>query len=305
MILKTCIDFNEKFIKIIEGFEKKSNLYITNIGKIESPIEDLKKITSEDVEILGNFLIDYFKKNKFKGKFGIFTVNDVDTIYHYFELPNLPENEIENAIKYEGVQLIPDFIENYEYDYISFHINNKRNITLIAYPKNKVDLYCQILTKVKLKPIIMDVAGIALLNSFLYFNQTKDIVCFLNFGFSITNCVIYLKDKFLFLRDIPVGLKNLKDKELIEEQINELSEEINISIKYFQNKVGIPVKKIYLTGLENQIPEIKEKIERNLELLCEYYNPFFYLPENAILSEIKKEGSFYSTCFGLLTRKII
>ncbi|MCM8804797.1 MAG: pilus assembly protein PilM [Candidatus Omnitrophica bacterium] len=310
MNLQVCLDICEKYIRFIEGYEKRGNLYIINIEKVDNPIENFKEIGNVDVEVVGNFLKDFFKKNKFKAKIGLFTINNSDTIYHYFEVPNLPEEEIKNVIKLEGIQIIPQFIENYEYDYISFNVENKKNITLIAYPKNKVDLYTQILLKARLKPVIMDIHGTALLNSFLYFNKEENPVCLLNFGFSISNFVIYSKDKFLFLRDIEWGIKNIKEEEIynesiIEEKMSEFNEEIKISIRYFQNKIGEAVNKIYLTGEIFGIPDIKKIIEKNINISTEYYNPLLLISNNLIPLDKKEDGMSYAICIGLLMRKII
>lgn len=313
MNLKICIDIGTKYIKIIEGYERRERLYITNIEKIDNPVENFGKIKEDDEEILGNFLKDFLKKNKFKGQIGIAGISSPDLIYHYFELPNLQKEELESAIKLEGVQIIPDFLENYEYDYISFNGNNKKIITLIACPKNKVDFYTQILLKSKLKPLIIDVNGIAVLNSFLYFNREEEPICILNIGFSLSNLVIYLKDKFLFLRDIQWGVKNVEKKEeevyndfsFYTNKIGEFSEEIKISLKYFQNKTGETINKIYLTGGGTKIPEMKENIEKNLNIISEYYNPLLNLSENLIPVDKKEDGMSYTVCTGLLTRKII
>ena len=69
MDLKVCIDLGSKFIKIIEGYEKKGKVLIRKIEKIENPIENFRKITDEEeIEILGNFLRDYLRKTETKSK---------------------------------------------------------------------------------------------------------------------------------------------------------------------------------------------------------------------------------------------
>ncbi|MCM8785451.1 MAG: pilus assembly protein PilM [Candidatus Omnitrophica bacterium] len=306
MNLKICIDISEEFIKIIEGWEKKGKIYITNIEKIKNPIDNLEKIIEEDAEKLGNFLRDFLKKNKFKGKKTILSINDKDIYYHIFELPNLSKEEFENAIKLEGIQVIPDFIENYEYDYICFNTNNKKNvILLIAYPKNKIALLTKILEKAQLKPIIMDVNGIAALNSFLYFNQQENPVGILNFEFTISNLCIYLRRKFLLIRDIQLGIKNIGEITDLDEKISEFLNELKISLQYFQNKTGKSVNKIYLTGEAKRIISLKEIMVENLNLSVDYYNPLLNFPDTLISLDKTQDGISYAVCVGLLIRKTI
>ncbi|MCX7917345.1 MAG: pilus assembly protein PilM [bacterium] len=310
MHLKTCINIGDKYIKVIEGYEKKGELYLLRMKKIENPVENFEKISEEDVEKLGNFLHNFLKKNGFVGKIGIFSPNEADVIYHYFELPKLNKDEFENAIKLEGLQTIPNFIENYEYDYISFDINNKRVITLIAYPKNKVNIYCNILLKSGLRPLIMDNPGIAVLNSFLYFKKEEQCVCIINIEQTFSNLVIYLKNKFIFIRDISWGIQSIIEKEdnekkfLLKEAANNLCEEINVSLKYFNNKTGENVSKIYLTGEIMEIEGLKNIIEENTDIFCEYYNPLLNFTKGLSSIEEKEEGILFSICIGLLTRKI-
>lgn len=311
MNLKIAIEIGSEWIKIIEGYEKGGKLYILNIKKIEVPIENFLNLTDEDTQILGNFLSDFLKKNNFRSKNTVFSITSNDAIYHYFELPILPKEELENAIKLEGIQLIPDFNENYDFDYISFDLGNKKNIVLIAYPKNKVKIYNQILINAKLKPLIMDIPGTALLNSFLYFNRKENPICLLNLGFSVSNVVIYLREGFLFLRDILSGIKNLKKSEetydqiLTNEKMTEFNEEIKMSLTYFENKTGQNVNKIYLTGEVLEINSLKESIEKNIGISTEIYNPLLFVPDSTIPVEKKQEGMSYAICIGLLTRKII
>ncbi|MFN4227959.1 MAG: type IV pilus biogenesis protein PilM [Candidatus Ratteibacteria bacterium] len=305
MNLKICIDISEEFIKIIEGWEKKGKIYITNIEKVKNPIDDFEKITEEDIEKIGSFLRDFLRENKFNGKKGIFSVNDKDFFYHILELPSLSKEELENAIKLEGIQLIPDFIENYEYDYYYLDLNNKKGVILIAYPKNKTDLLIKILQKAQLKPIIMDVNGIAALNSFLYFNQQENQVAILNIEFPISNLCIYLKDIFLLIRDIQIGIKNVEEATDLKEKISEFINELKVSFQYFQNKTGKSINKIFLTGEAKRITLLKELIEENLNLFVDYYNPLLNFTDSLIPVEKKEDGVSYAVCVGLLLRKII
>ncbi|HOK56736.1 MAG TPA: pilus assembly protein PilM [bacterium] len=311
MSLKIGVDIGSKYIKIVEGYEKKDSLYLTNIEKIENPIENFRNISIEDTEILGNFLRDFLNKNNYKGKKCIFSIAGNNIIFHYFELPNLSEEELENAIKLEGIQIIPDFLDNYEYDYISFNIDSKKNIFLISCPLIKVEIYNKIFLKAKLRPLIMDVDGLAVLNSFLYFNKDTNSVCILNIGFSISNLVIFLKDKFLFCRDILWGTHNIEKIEEFEKNvilndiIPEFIEDINVSLKYFQNKTGEKINKMYLTGGGANISGIKEVIEKNINIPCENYNPLSFFSESLIPLDKIENGMSYAVCIGLLTRKII
>jgi len=310
MDLKVCIDLGSKFIKIIEGYEKKGKVLIRKIEKIENPIENFRKITDEEeIEILGNFLRDYLRKTETKGKICFFTVSGDDVIYHYFQLPNLSEEELENAIKLEAIQIMPEPVENYDYDYISYNFDGKRNIMLTAFPKRKTKIYIDIFTKCKLKPLIMETTCSSIVNSFLFFKK-EDLFAILNIGNSISNISIFLKDKFVFFRDIIFGGKIIGDienvsKEVLNEVIDGLVEEINISLKYFENQTEKKIEKIYITGGGSIIPNLKELLEEKTKIQFEIYNPLLYLKENLIPPEIKEKGVFFTSAFGLLIRKIL
>ena len=310
MDLKICIDIGSKFIKIIEGYEKKGKVFIRKIEKIENPVENFRKISEEEeVEILGNFLRDYLRKIDVKGKLCLFTVSGDDLIYHYFHLPDLPEEELENAIKLEAIQIMPEPIENYDYDYISFSFNGKKNIILTAFPKRKTKIYIDIFTKCKLRPLIMETTCSSIVNSFIFFKK-EELFAILNIGNSISNLSIFLKNKFVFFRDIIFGGKIIGDienvsKEVLNEVIDGLVEEINISLKYFENQTEKKIEKIYITGGGSIIPNLKEVLEEKTKIQFEIYNPLLYLKENLIPLEIKENGVFFTSTFGLLIRKIL
>jgi Tfp pilus assembly PilM family ATPase len=119
-----------------------------------------------------------------------------------------------------------------------------------------------------------------------------------------------LKDKFVFFRDIIFGGKIMGDieeinREAMNEKIGDLVEEINISLKYFENQAERKVEKIYITGGGSIIHGLKEIFEEKTETQFEIYNPLLYLKDNLIPLEIKENGVFFTSAFGLLTRKIL
>jgi type IV pilus assembly protein PilM len=310
MNLKVCIDIGSKFIKIVEGYEKKGKIFIRKIEKVENPLENFRKVSEDEaIEKVGNFLREYLKKIDIKGKYCLFTVSGEDLISYYFQLPDLPEEELENAVKFETVHILPESIENYDYDYISLPLNGKKNITLVAFPKRKTKIYLDIFSKCKLKPLIMETSSSSILNSFLFFKK-EDLFAILNIGYTISNLSIFLKDKFVFLRDIMWGSKVIGDIEesnieVIREKTDDLIEEINMSLKYFEHHTEKTIEKLYITGGGSILPGLQGVLKEKTELQLEVYNPLLYLQNNLIPLEIKEKGIFFTSAFGLLIRKIL
>ncbi|MGC8976555.1 MAG: pilus assembly protein PilM [Candidatus Ratteibacteria bacterium] len=306
MDLKLCIDIGSKFIKLIEGNEKKGKIFIRKIGKIENPFENFRRITEEDeIESFGNFLRDYLKKNDIISKLCLFSVSGDDLIYHYFQLPDLPKEELENSIKLEAIQILPQPIENYDYDYLTFNLNGKKNILLTAFPSKKTKIYTDILTKSRLKPVMMDTDSLSLINSLIYFKKDA-FFAILNIGYTISNISIFLKNDFVFLRDINWGGKIIQDeKEVDDEKFSGIVEEIDLSLKYFENKTGKKPEKFYITGGCSIFPWVSEILGKKTGIQFEIYNPLLYIKENLIPLELKEEGMFFSIATGLLVRKIL
>ncbi len=300
---------------------------------IENPVEDWKKNVDENSGgVLSNFLKEYINKLNVRTKNCICSLSGEGLVIHYFEIPEMPEEEIKNAVEIEVLQVLPTGIENIEYDYSVFNVGGKKYVFFVGYPKEKCDFILNVFQKSGLKPLIMDIDGLALVNCYNYVkkNNWQLPVFILNLGHNTTNLSIAQKDGFVFVRDIPFGGNNVinlisETKEIsIEESENfikneenyqevqdavknsseELLREIEIGVEYFRTRTGERPSEFLITGGSSILSGLKQLLEEELQENIEIWNPFEYIDENLVPPDIKEQGRFFSISLGLLTRKI-
>ena len=332
MGIKVGIDIGSKYIKIIEGTGRKGNLYIRKIGLVENPVENFRKLNDEDeIKVLGAFLKDYLKKLNIKGKETICSISGDEIILHYFEVPDIPEEEIKNAVQLEALQVISGSLEDLEYDYVVFNFKGKKNILFVGYPKEKCEIIVNSLSFSGLKPLVMDIDSLALINCYEHLNRDKNIpVLILNVGHQYTNLSMRESEGFIFVRDLPFGGKNVTQlisethqlsfpeaenfkvkkensqevKKFVEESSEEMINEVDVGLRYFENRTGLKPQTVLLTGGASFLPGLKELVEDRLKLEVKFWNPLDEL-DSSIPYDIKKNGRFFAPCVGLIIRGLL
>ncbi|HDN97821.1 MAG TPA: hypothetical protein ENG68_01500 [bacterium] len=328
MSIKVGIDIGSRYIKIIEGIVRKGKLYIRNAGFVENPVENFRKFNEDEIKILSGFLKDYLKKLSIKGKETICSISGEDIILHYFEIPDIPEEEIKNAVQLEALQVISTPLGDLEYDYVVFDFKGKKNILFVAYPKEKCEVFVNFLSSSGLKPVIMDIDSLAVINCYEYFNKDeKSPIFILNVGHEYTNFSIKGAGGYIFVRDIHFGGRNITQlisetyqlsireaedfkikkennhqvKNFVEQSLEEITDELNGGLRYFENKTGLRPSKILLTGGSSLLPGLKEFLEEKLKTKVELWNPFYKF-DDSLPYDIKKNGIYFAPCLGLIIR---
>jgi len=331
MKLKLVIDVGSYYIKFIEGREKRGGYFIRNIGYVPNPVADIKNTEDErQKEFFINFLKKTLKSKKVKSKQTILSLSGINTIIHIFEIPNLPEEEIESAVKLEIMQVVPEGIKNLDYDYFVIPQKEKKEIVFVGYSKNKTSSFVEILNRCRLNPIIIDHDCLAIYNFIQKYEKEKEILFLLNIGYSTTNFLLAEKNGFLLLRDLPYGVKNFISavcenknipfnegeiyfkkkentgtiKEIVKNSLTDYFSEIKTGIEYFKNKVNKTPENLFITGGGGLWDGSVDVFRKAIDIETGIFNPFDRIKEAEIPIDIRKKGTIFAVAFGLLGREI-
>lgn len=328
------VDTGSYYIKIVEGTEKNERLVIRRIGYLPVPFSEFKNNLSErEQDIFVKTLKDFLKEHRIVTKRGILSTGGSGTIIHYFDIPDLPKEEIDSAVQLEMMQVVPGGIKNLEYDYTLLPAkNNKKTVLFVGYPKEKCEFLISTMQMSGIKPIIMDYDGLAVLNSFKFLHKKKeDIVFIINIGHKTSNLVLAESDGFVLVRDIPFGGKNITEtvasdrkisteeaeiygkktesrneiKKIISEDISELIIEVRTSMEYFKNRAGKSPQKLFLTGGGSLFPGLCEIFEKEINVKTTVWNPLEEMEtENPIPLDLKNKGTMFTVSLGLVIREV-
>lgn len=331
MKLKLVIDVGAYYIKYIEGVVKRKEFFIRNIGYLTNPVDNIKTTENErDQEKFVNILKTSLNKAGIKSRQTISSISGNDTIIHIFELPEIPEDEIESAVKLEIMQVVPEGIKNLDYDYMIIPRKGKKEVVFIGYPKNKTTLFIEMLNKCRLNPIIFDHDSLAIHNFIGTYTDEKNIIFSLNTGHRTTNFLLAEKNGFLLIRDIPYGIfnfistiSNLKNislneaeiwfkkeensdesQKILMENLSDFFTEIKTGIEYFRNKTQKSPEKLFLTGGLALWKNSCELFSKSLGIETQILNPFEKVKTTPVTVDIKKKGPIFTVAFGLMGREI-
>jgi len=331
MKLKLVIDVGSYYIKFIEGWENRKGCFIKKIGYLTNPVENIEDTEDErEKESFINFLKKTLKSRKIKAKYIISSLSGNNTIIHIFEIPDLPEEEIESAVKLEIMQVVPEGIKNLDYDYLVISQKEKKEIVFVGYPKNKTSSFVEILNRCRLNPIIIDHDCLAIYNFIKKYEKEKEILFLLNIGHSTTNFLLVEKDGFLLMRDLPYGVKNFISavcenknipfnegeiyfkkkentetiKEILKSFLSDYFSEIRTGIEYFKNKVNKTPEKLFITGGGALYDGITSLFEEMIEIKAEVFNPLDRIKNVELPLEVRRKGTIFTIACGLLGREI-
>ena len=145
-------------------------------------------------------------------KSSISAVSGESIIVRYIQLPDMPENELKGAIRWEAEDYIPFPLDEVNLDSVILGKSEvsgaaKIDVLLVAAKKDQVAEHIALLKSADLAPAVIDVDSFAFLNCYEanYLPSSTDVVALLNIGSELTNINIYLNGVSRFSRDISVA----------------------------------------------------------------------------------------------------
>jgi type IV pilus assembly protein PilM len=325
------LDIGTSYIKAV-SIDKTKYRILKKIAL--TPTGDIyNKINSTDDKVLNEAALDlkkFFKDNGFTADRIVGILPD-DVIYtKVINMPYLEGAELTNAVQWEAEQYIPqpinqvhlkytilndtknDIKEKSIIDEIKLSSNKNKapqreiEVLVVAAPKNIVNRYVSVFTKMGLEPLGLEPASVSTIRS-VTFNDASIPSVIVNFGYNRVSFYLAVNNTLRFVRTInfalssvigiikkeldlsdinsneylfTYGLKenelNGKLKEVILPVINIILDELKKSISFVESKerlIGVTdnkVKRIILTGGGALIPNLlvyfAEQINTEIEI---------------------------------------
>lgn len=207
-----ALDFDGNLIKLMIGNNKivKYN-DIIELSLNSNDSED-KTNNNEIVSILDSYL----KRKGIKEKNVVISIHESDVVVRHLEVPIMDDKGIRGAITWEINQYLPQNGNNHCIDYeIIDRIEEKNKkvfkILVAALPKEKVDKYIDIIRRLRLNLINVNIAPNTIAKCFGNISKiNKSIVRIgiIDIGFSSTSISILENGKLFIERDILFGISN-------------------------------------------------------------------------------------------------
>jgi type IV pilus assembly protein PilM len=231
------------------------------------------------------------------------------TVIRYVNFLRMNKTELKGALKFEAQKHIPFSVEevNLDAEILRDDLPDNKMLVLIAAIKKELILQrIKILENAGLRPSLVDIDSLALVNVFNFNYSKADLpeksACLLNIGSTITNVNILDNGLVRLSRDIHCGGANFTKKladifeidfkaaeELkinppddkvdkirfgLESVFTNLAAEIRTSFDYYESQNTSNVVKIYVSGGASKITGLKEMLGTCLGLPVETWDPF-------------------------------
>jgi type IV pilus assembly protein PilM len=183
-------DLSAKIVKL----EKKNGKYLFSFFgsfKIEKGLIEGGVI--KDEEGLVENLKEGFKKikiEKIKTKYVVFCLPEEKNFSQVIEMPDLPHEDLEKALRFEIENYIPFPVGEIYFDFIKLPSQKEKkcNVLILAYEKKIVGSYFRVLKKANLEPVVFEPE---ILSFQRLIPPSKDFVLLVDLGETKTNFGVF------------------------------------------------------------------------------------------------------------------
>ena len=310
------IDIGSHAIKVCQLKRTDKAYAVINLGSATLPEGAVDDGTLNDPEVVGKAIAELFKNLKIKKKKVGFSISGYSVIVKKVNLAVMSESELEEHIQSEAEQYIPFDIDDVYLDFQDLKTNDKdierTDVMLVAAKKEIVDDYLEMLEAIDLKPVIVDVDGFALENTYEYNYPKDENVALVDIGASKMNINIISEGVSVVARDIVVGSRQLteqiqsafdldfKEAEALKlghipagERQEEIADifsstctqwvlEIKKAIDLYQaNHPEAPLNRLVLSGGGSKVSGLVDFLANETGLPVELFNPFNNMTVNS------------------------
>ncbi len=310
------LDIGSHAVKVCQLQQTSGGYAILTLGSTVLPEGAVEDGTLNDPEIVSKAIADLFQNLKIKNKKVGFSISGYSVIVKKVNLAVMQEAQLEEHIMAEAEQYIPFDIEDVYLDFQDLKTGHQEtdrtDVMLVAAKKEIVDDYLDMLRSLNLNPVLVDVDGFALENTYEYNYQKNENVALVDIGASKMSINILSQGISVVARDIIVGsrqlteqIQNVFDIEFEEAEAlklgsipsNDKRKEIEeifsttctqwiLEIKkaidlYHVNHPEKPLKKLILSGGGAKVSGLIDFLSQETELSVELFNPFLHMTSNS------------------------
>ena len=259
------IDIGSHAVKICQMKRTDKRYTIVALGSTVLPEGAVDDGTLNEPEVVGAAISALLKNLKIRNKKVGISISGYSVIVKKINLAVMDEEKLEDYIMAEAEQYIPFDIDDVYIDFQDLHTSSgnadRTDVMLVAAKKEIVNDFLSMLENIGLTPVLVDVDGFALENTYEANYPKGENVALVDIGASKMNINILSQGISVVARDIVVG-----SRQLTEQIQNALDMEFDEAeaIKLGNKKVVDQVKKIegiFSSTCTQWVLEIKKAID--------------------------------------------
>ncbi|MFV0438418.1 MAG: type IV pilus assembly protein PilM [Desulfopila sp.] len=309
------VDIGSHAIKVCQLKQKDNGFTVVALGSAVLPEGAVDDGVLIEPEIVGKAILTLFRNLKIKTRCVGFSISGYSVIVKKINLVVMDDAQMEQHILAEAEHYIPFDIEDVYLDFQRLTAENDKDeraeVMLVAAKKEVVDDYLEMLKDIGLEPVLVDVDGFALENTYEMSGSLVNNVALVDIGASKMNINIISKGLSVIARDVVVGSRQLteqiqnsldidfteaeaiklgeapagENQELIAEIFSTTCTQWVLEIKkaidlYHANNADAPLEKLVLSGGGAKVVGLADFLMSETNLQVEIFNPFKVMSVN-------------------------
>lgn len=294
------LDIGTSSVKLVElSFRDGTKPLVTAMG--------LKKIDAGRKEGLSSVIRDLITQARMSPSPVVISMSGPFVVVRFFSMPQMSEDELRSAVKFESEKVMPFGISDCSMDY---HIlkkkasDNRINILAAAVRNSSIKPRLDMLKDAGLSARAIDIDYLALANAFYSNfpgNDPSKSIALLNVGASFSNLCIIEDSDVAFARDINITSAQQSG----EKGVMVFIEELKMSFSYHENQSGRSIDELYLSGGGAKRADIPAALQEFLGFAAKTWDPFGCVELPSVLVEqngLTDSKAIFAVALGLALR---
>jgi type IV pilus assembly protein PilM len=329
------LDIGTNAIRVVQLRGGGSTFTLESLGSVEVTGNILLSDSKIDLQATAKKIKELIRDAGITSKNVVAAIPGTSVYSTVVKLPPMSTTELTKAIEYQANQNLPAKIDQLKYDWqiIEEDPNTKENtVMIIAAPRGKVEKLVELFGYAELNLVALETAAVAMARSLVSTDATANMI--LDIGATTTEIAIVENGILKQTRSFPLAgialtrsiAKNLNldetqaelfkgkfglSQDKLEGQVfrainpvmNNIVEEINRSVKYFNQVFGKNVLRIVITGGSSRLPLLSEYLKHTTGLEVVFGNPWSKINVPTKTSEqVNQVAPEFSTVVGLAMR---
>ncbi len=250
------LDFSEGSLKAIVLTKKAKQTKLVNF--FDFPLEEGiivkgRIVKEEALSVAIKDALKAAKKGALKDRFVVSCMPEAESFIRIIKLPNLPEDELSAAVRWEFEQHIPLALNEVYFDWQKAgKQGSDLEVFVAAAPRKLVESYTQAIKAAGLIPLAIETESIATARSLVREND-PDCYLIVDIGYSRTSLVIYDHGMLQFASSVEPYSQSFSEK---------LASDLKLNLQEAES-----LKRMY--GLNHEARGISQKVYRSLRPLVE------------------------------------
>ncbi len=322
------IDIGSGSLKLVGLERKRGRFFLKSLGETILPQRLLSSESEEGLSTLSSYLKNLIKDAGCHTNNVSSAIPSEEVFTAVLNLPQMPENELAYAMKWEIKKQVGDYPEKKVASWEVIDQKNGLEIFLVTTPKDLVNKYLNILKTSGLNPITLEIEPVALTRSLT--NEGEDAII-IHLGVSFSTCSLVESGNLKVVRNLKVGENEMvrslagigkesenkkkilyecgflksKRKGEVYKALKPSAETVVSEFKrlsnYFLEKTKKEISKVYVAGGCINIPNLVDYLSQAISLEVKVANPWAKIDCSGIKNseQLVKMGPRFAVACGL------